>query len=432
MSFLDLSPEQQNAIRLKQKAKQLKNQEKKIKRKAAINTNISKQTLPTSLTSPFPCSITQDEYFSAAPKGLFRHPQIKATESGCNLLLQQDFIAPFNYFMFTGSHEEVWEPSFNAFLAWNGFFTITHGSRGRPDGEEVPLPELQPYYGVLLWYNFEHSKYVKKELARLNKMVKIASNNANEQKQQHKQYRLMNCHNPQRTWNLLNRYHKVKHGSNWLTKKYFQMMQHADENPTINFTMHCVELYDDDHDDPLSGEIGFSIGKVYTSLSGWTEDRTPEGTGTIQLVLLGRWLQQCKYSFWSLGHCYSPEMDYKRQLGHRIFPRTDFLNLLKQHRGDFHSDYSGKGPNTTEKFIPLQKGASISYLELIGSQTNKFELYPEPIGWSKNESDEKLKKVVQKNASNNATSSMHTKMKKIKPNAPCPCGSGKKYKKCCK
>ena len=46
--------------------------------------------------------------------------------------------------------------------------------------------------------------------------------------------------------------------------------------------------------------------------------------------------------------------------------------------------------------------------------------------------DEKLKKVVQKNASNNATSSMHTKMKKIKPNAPCPCGSGKKYKKCCK
>lgn len=26
---------------------------------------------------------------------------------------------------------------------------------------------------------------------------------------------------------------------------------------------------------------------------------------------------------------------------------------------------------------------------------------------------------------------LETKMKKIYPNDPCPCGSGKKYKKCC-
>ena len=36
--------------------------------------------------------------------------------------------------------------------------------------------------------------------------------------------------------------------------------------------------------------------------------------GTCQLVLLGRWLQAKGFAFWSLGHCYSPEMDYKRQL----------------------------------------------------------------------------------------------------------------------
>ena len=47
------------------------------------------------------------------------------------------------------------------------------------------------------------------------------------------------------------------------------------------------------------------------------------------------WLQRRGYAFWSLGHCYSPEMDYKRQLGHRIYPRRAFRALLAQHRGPF-------------------------------------------------------------------------------------------------
>ena len=43
---------------------------------------------------------------------------------------------------------------------------------------------------------------------------------------------------------------------------------------------------------PLAGEIGFSVGRVYTSLSGWTGERTTEAHGTSQLVLLGLWLEQ--------------------------------------------------------------------------------------------------------------------------------------------
>ena len=42
-----------------------------------------------------------------------------------------------------------------------------------------------------------------------------------------------------------------------------------------------------------------------------------------------------RYAFWSLGHCYSPEMDYKRQLGHRIYTRAEFRALLQRHRGPF-------------------------------------------------------------------------------------------------
>lgn len=41
------------------------------------------------------------------------------------------------------------------------------------------------------------------------------------------------------------------------------------------------------------------------------------------------------YAFWSLGHCYSPELDYKRTLGHRILPRWDFIRLLRTYRGSF-------------------------------------------------------------------------------------------------
>merc|ERR1712032_1466169 len=93
---------------------------------------------------------------------------------------------------------------------------------------------------------------------------------------------------------------------------------------------------DGDQPHPLAGEIGFSVGGVYTSLSGWTEERTSDGLGFAQLVLLGRWLQRRGYAFWSLGHCYSPEMDYKRQLGHHVVPRADFLELLREHRGAFN------------------------------------------------------------------------------------------------
>ena len=90
----------------------------------------------------------------------------------------------------------------------------------------------------------------------------------------------------------------------------------------------------------LAGEIGYSIGKVYTSLSGFNV-RSDAAVGTVQLVLLGRWLEQRGYAFWSLGHCYSPEMDYKRRLGHRVLPRHAFLDRLQQVRGEFRARADG-------------------------------------------------------------------------------------------
>ena len=137
-SFRDLPPEAQVEIRAKQKAKQLKKKNKKKQ-----HSNIQTAAVD---TSPFPAIISQDEYFGAAEAGLFRHPQITATEAGIRLIfLNIDSFATYNYFMFSGTNDQVWNPMFNAKLAYEGFFTITHCNRLSPKGSEVPLPELQPY-----------------------------------------------------------------------------------------------------------------------------------------------------------------------------------------------------------------------------------------------------------------------------------------------
>lgn len=119
-------------------------------------------------------------------------------------------------------------------------------------------------------------------------------------------------------------------------------MQKASADPNINFTLHTIELYDGPivgqeagsatRPGLIAGEIGFSIGRVYTSMSGFYD---VPNSGTVQLACLGKWLERAGYAFWSLGHCYSPQMDYKRQLGHRIWPRDDFLRKLREHRGPF-------------------------------------------------------------------------------------------------
>lgn len=331
--------------------------------------------------------IKREDYFRACRGGRFRDPNLKATEKNLELLFrvlsagdeQARRLNTCHYFQFSGSESEIWDPRFNARMAYEGFFTITTSRWCSVE----PLPELQPFYSVVTWPNFEASRHVRQALRRLQRSGR--------------QYCIVNNLNPTKTWECLDAYHRKKYGCNWLTRQYFEMLQAATADKSINFRLQCVELYEgsaaelqassleagqlgvgdrvkiresgrrgslvdksdaelpckvqfDDgllpHTDwfaesavasagPLAGEIGFSIGGVYTSLSGWTEERTSEGFGTAQLVLLGRWLQQHKFAFWSLGHCYSPEMDYKRQLGHRVVPRDSFLDLLRSQRGAF-------------------------------------------------------------------------------------------------
>jgi len=301
-AFSDLSAAEQTLVREAQHrrkdAKQLKKLQKQVAQ-TAVDDGCS------SGNGPARCTVSRDEYFDACPLGLFRDPSLPPTARSVELLLRvleadnekARWLNKFNYFQFSSqSAGALWDARFNARLAWEGFFTIT--ARTGPGRRTEPLPELQPFYGVLTWDNFESSRLVKATLRRLG--VGRQS------------YRLSNCADSERTWRCVDEYHSERHSSNWLTRQYFEMMQEAHNDETVNFSLHCIELsLADDEDDetsrdgepcigssPIAGEIGFSIGSVYTSLTGWTGERTSTSVGTAQLVLLGRWLQRKGYSSW--------------------------------------------------------------------------------------------------------------------------------------
>jgi hypothetical protein len=210
---------------------------------------------------------------------------------------------------------------------------------------------------VVQWPHFDRSQDNKTQLRMLSRMVHGPD--------QRRLVLRVNRH-PHSTWSALEAYHQSHHGCNWLTLKYFQ--QNLATPESINFKLHCVELFEaakDGTESLLAGEIGFSVGKVYTSLSGWTQQRTRERHGKSQLVLLGLWLKKRGYELWSLGHCYSPMMEYKRQLGHRIWPREDFRALLKLHRGPFELTAAERAEAERSGFQRLVDGGSICADELL-------------------------------------------------------------------
>jgi len=361
--FSSLSPEEQEIIRQKQRAN--KDAAKARKNAGSLSsTAAAGESVPGSSKGAeveYPRSITQEEYFDACPRRLFFHSQFQADKRSLdslmshvdrNAALGRDRrglpVTPseFQYYTFGGSLSQVWDPEFYARLAWEGFFTITTELNQR--GPE-PLPELQPFYGVIDWKDMNEMKLVRKVVRKLQQGGPPQRGcNGNPPPQEVAGYHLYANRDIDKTYRQLDAYQTRVHGTNWMSPRYMQTMKQASANPNINFTLQSIELYDGDLDsvEPgkpaprlIAGEIGYAMGAVYTSLSGFYE---VDGAGTVQLVTLGKWLEHQGFAFWSLGHCYSPHMDYKRQLGHRVYPRAAFLQKLRRHRGSFSRDPKDK------------------------------------------------------------------------------------------
>ena len=217
--FHSLSEEEKAAVREAQKKAKARKaserdtaqQQQKQQQLAQVVNDITDKAADDGPSAPpSRCVVTIDEYFGACQGGRFRDPNLPPTKESLDLLLgaleagdeQAESLNSCHYFQFSGPEEAVWDATFNARLAWEGFFTIT-SSTGRRRAIE-PLPELQPFYGVLLWDNFERSKHVKKALARLAR--------------EKRGYQLSNNAHPLRTWQRIEAYHKDMHSSNWLTR----------------------------------------------------------------------------------------------------------------------------------------------------------------------------------------------------------------------
>ncbi|CAH0480395.1 unnamed protein product [Peronospora belbahrii] len=124
-----------------------------------------------------------------------------------------------------------------------------------------------------------------------------------------------------------------KHGVPWLYPSIvetFKTLYKAGKDtielcPGINVRLFTVELYDVATDTLVAGELGYTVGSIYTSLTGFSR---ANGAGTVQLHALSKFLYLAGFKMWDLGM----SMEYKMSLGAKDCERDEFLDLLYRWR----------------------------------------------------------------------------------------------------
>ena len=191
-----------------------------------------------------------------------------------------------------------WSEEFYVKLAQAGFISTTHDTK---DGL-VLLPEIQYDYAILDFKNLHISKKVKKLMDKNSYNFSINSK-----------------------FNEVMRKFSAQHKYNWLKKEYAELLKklYLHNDKKNNFKIISVELTSSNTDELIAGEVGYIIGKTYTSLSGFSsKEKKYANYGTLQLVLLAKYLENNGFEFWNLGH---PHMEYKQRLGCKVYSRSDFL-----------------------------------------------------------------------------------------------------------
>lgn len=199
---------------------------------------------------------------------------------------------------------ESWDPDLYVTIARAGFICV---SIIHPELGAVLIPELQQSYTVLDWENLHCSRNLRR-LMTSGQLEEYAVELRVVNPADHVLDRLLD-------------YHGAK---NWIHEPYQTLVRELGANGTDDFAMHGVELWSKARNELIAGELGYSIGAVYTSLSGFCAREYPEWNhyGTLQQVLLARALQKRGYSFWNMGDV---TLAYKMALGARIVPRAAFL-----------------------------------------------------------------------------------------------------------
>jgi Leu/Phe-tRNA-protein transferase len=166
----------------------------------------------------------------------------------------------------------------------------------------VLLPEIQFAYAVLFFEKLHISQKVKKLLQKDDYILSFNSRF-------------------DEVLDALEHFHKY----NWLKGEYRVLLERLKRGAYENFSVMSVELSSKESGELIAGEVGYVIGRTYTSLSGFSSrEKAYKNCGSLQLVLLAQHLQKEGFAFWNLGH---PYMEYKKRLGAEILEREKFLEL---------------------------------------------------------------------------------------------------------
>ncbi len=110
------------------------------------------------------------------------------------------------------------------------------------------------------------------------------------------------------------------HPDTWLIKPLCDALIFLHQKSIFDVKFHSIEIYD--NDTLIAGEIGYTTGAIYSSLAGF---HTQNGSGSVQLAVLGKILQDSSFAFWDLGM----PIPYKESLGATITNRQTFLERWK-------------------------------------------------------------------------------------------------------
>lgn len=199
---------------------------------------------------------------------------------------------------------DCWDSAFFVDLARAGFISISHVDPGMGP---ILLPELQEAYAVLDWKRLHLSRNVQR-LMRSGVL-------------EEEELELRVESDCSRVVDRIIAHHRPQH---WLTGPYRRLLPQLPADGASRFSLQAVELWSRRRGLLIAGELGYSIGGTYTSLSGFCspQNRRWKHCGTLQLVLLAEHLRRSGYSFWNLGH---PSLPYKRAMGARALSRGYFL-----------------------------------------------------------------------------------------------------------
>lgn len=200
---------------------------------------------------------------------------------------------------------EDWEPDFYVALARAGFISI---SFDHPELGPLLIPEMQKSYAVLDW----GSLHVSRKLRKLMRSQRLEQEG-------------IELHFSARTERVVERLLSYHAPNTWLTLPYRELLTRLPTGFSTDFSMHAVELWSRARKQLIAGEIGYTLGRTYTSLSGFCMRPDPEWRhfGTLQQLMLASRLEDCGYAFWNMG---DPSPPYKTALGARILPRDAFLS----------------------------------------------------------------------------------------------------------